>query len=64
MVITSSGAIMGKRSVRLSRSARLLPMPSSLSDGVAELVLPALTEPSPPPPPIELRYVAVETLFA
>ena len=35
--ITRSGAIIGKRSVRLSKSARLLPMPSSsFSEGVTE----------------------------
>lgn len=36
-LLTKSGAIMGKRSVRLSRSARLLPIPSSsFSDGVTD----------------------------
>lgn len=37
MQVTRSGAIIGKRSVRLSKSARLLPMPSSsFSEGVTE----------------------------
>lgn len=37
MQVTRSGAIIGKRSVRLSRSARLLPIPSSsFSEGVTE----------------------------
>lgn len=44
MLITRSGAIMGSKSVRLSRSARLLPMPSSsFSEGVVELTTVLLT---------------------
>ena len=44
-VLTRSGAIMGRRSVRLSRSARLLPIPSSsFSEGVVELTAVLLTE--------------------
>ena len=42
--LTRSGAIIGKRSVRLSRSARLLPIPSSsFSEGVVELTAVWLT---------------------
>lgn len=62
MQVTRSGAIMGRRSVRLSRSARLLPIPSSsfsseaaeaelLEVGVVELTNVLLTE-APPPLPV------------
>ena len=58
---------MGRRSVRLSRSARLLPIPSSsfseaelLEVGVVEVTKVLLTEPIPPP---EVARVSKETEF-
>ena len=70
---TRSGAIMGRRSVRLSRSARLLPIPSSsfsseeaevaeleLEVGVVELTKVLLTE-APLQPPLEPPRVSRAT---